>query len=128
MTGGMTWLLVTSNERWTDPNGAHYVEDPYFVAALTGVIGGSVAMCFMVIFDHCADTLLYVFLWNRSHGHNTVGKYAPDSLASLVDYKKISGSAGAPKQETQSGIFGSFFGDSSSTSKKAPEEQSLLRK
>eukprot|EP00930_Biecheleria_cincta_P045470 TRINITY_DN31333_c0_g1_i1.p1 TRINITY_DN31333_c0_g1~~TRINITY_DN31333_c0_g1_i1.p1 ORF type:complete len:700 (-),score=71.44 TRINITY_DN31333_c0_g1_i1:291-2390(-) len=130
MTGGLTWLLVTSNERWTDSNSAHYVENPYFVAVLTGCIGASVAMCFMVIFDHCADTLLYVFLWNRSHGHNTVSKYAPDSLVHLLDYKKISNSNGgrvAPREDSQ-GIFGSLtsFFDRDAASKKAPEEQQSL--
>lgn len=133
MTGGLTWLLVSSNERWTDPNSEHYVENPYFVAVLSGVIGGSVAMCFMVIFDHCADALLYVFLWNRSHGHNTVSKYAPDSLVGLVDYKMISNSAGGaagPREKSDTGIFGSlstfFDREPVGTSKKAPEEESLL--
>eukprot|EP00930_Biecheleria_cincta_P037568 TRINITY_DN25809_c0_g1_i3.p1 TRINITY_DN25809_c0_g1~~TRINITY_DN25809_c0_g1_i3.p1 ORF type:complete len:672 (-),score=87.52 TRINITY_DN25809_c0_g1_i3:185-2200(-) len=133
MTGGLTWLLVTSNERWTDPNSEHYVENPYFVAVLSGVIGGSVAMCFMVIFDHCADALLYVFLWNRSHGHNTVGKYAPDSLVGLVDYKKISSparGAGGVRKESGTGIFGSlstfFDRDPAGTSKAPEEEQALL--
>ena len=40
------------------------------------------------VFEHCSDTLLYVFLWNRSHGHNTVAKYCPDALAALMGCAK----------------------------------------
>eukprot|EP00931_Biecheleriopsis_adriatica_P086224 TRINITY_DN60935_c0_g1_i1.p1 TRINITY_DN60935_c0_g1~~TRINITY_DN60935_c0_g1_i1.p1 ORF type:complete len:712 (+),score=136.69 TRINITY_DN60935_c0_g1_i1:57-2138(+) len=125
LTAALTWLLVTTNDRWTNPDSAHYVENPYFVAGLTAFIGGSVALCFMVVFDHCADTLLYTFLWNKSHGHNTVAKYAPDSLLSLMEYKKIENSGGGSARPAQSGIFSSFFKPADSA--RAEESQGLLR-
>ncbi|CAE8621444.1 unnamed protein product [Polarella glacialis] len=84
-TTGMTWLLVTTNSRYTSDHSLHHVENPYFVSAIAGFIGASVALCFMVIFDHVADTLVYVFVWNRSHGHNTVAKYCPDVLMNLLE-------------------------------------------
>eukprot|EP00441_Pelagodinium_beii_P046861 CAMPEP_0197622848 /NCGR_PEP_ID=MMETSP1338-20131121/2970_1 /TAXON_ID=43686 ORGANISM="Pelagodinium beii, Strain RCC1491" /NCGR_SAMPLE_ID=MMETSP1338 /ASSEMBLY_ACC=CAM_ASM_000754 /LENGTH=697 /DNA_ID=CAMNT_0043192611 /DNA_START=57 /DNA_END=2150 /DNA_ORIENTATION=- len=128
LTGALTWLLVTTNSRWTDPTSSHYVEDPYFVAGLTASIGGSVAICFMVLFDHTADTLLYIFLWNRSHGHNTVAKYCPDSLMQLMEYRPISSAQQTTKRPDAPGIFGStfnsFFQTSSGT--KVEEQQKLL--
>ena len=30
-----------------------------------------------MVFEHCSDTLLYIYLWNKSHGHNTVAKCSP---------------------------------------------------
>eukprot|EP00440_Ansanella_granifera_P002061 gb/GFBE01002227.1/.p1 GENE.gb/GFBE01002227.1/~~gb/GFBE01002227.1/.p1 ORF type:complete len:527 (+),score=107.63 gb/GFBE01002227.1/:1-1581(+) len=127
LTAGLTWLMVTTHERWTDSNSAHYVENPYFVAGMSGVIGSSVAVCFMVIFDHCADTLLYVFLWNKSHGHNTVAKYAPDSLIALTEYRKVESTGGGrvPRPEA-SGIFSSFFSSKAAAKADSPEQQGLL--
>ncbi|CAE8642301.1 unnamed protein product [Polarella glacialis] len=107
-TTGMTWLLVTTNSRYTSDRSLHHVENPYFVSAIAGFIGASVALCFMVIFDHVSDTLVYVFVWNRSHGHNTVAKYCPDVLLNLLEYKKLEETQKqAPKEE--GGIFSSFL-------------------
>jgi len=126
MTGALTWLLVTTNSRWTDPTSAHYVEDPYFVAGLTATIGGSVAICFMVLFDHTADTLLYVFLWNKSHGHNTVARYCPDSLLALMEYRPVGGGGGeSVKRPEAPGIFSGF--NSFFASSKAPANQDEQR-
>ncbi|CAE8640576.1 unnamed protein product [Polarella glacialis] len=107
-TTGMTWLLVTTNSRYTSDRSLHHVENPYFVSAIAGFIGASVALCFMVIFDHVSDTLVYVFVWNRSHGHNTVAKYCPDVLLNLLEYKKLEETQKqAPKEE--GGIVSSFL-------------------
>jgi len=130
--GGLTYLMVTSSEGWTSDKSLHHVASPYFVAAVAALLAGEVAMCFMVIFDHTADTLLYTYVWNKSHGHNTVQKYAPDSLASLTEYKPIS----KPRRSMSSGAGGGgmfsafstlFTNNSPKGQPNLEESQSLMR-
>eukprot|EP00439_Symbiodinium_sp_Y106_P080322 s212_g19.t1 len=114
----MLWtLLVLNDQQMKD---SHYrVENPYFVATLSGLLSASLAGSFMVIFEHCSDTLLYVFHWNKSHGHNTVAKYCPDELMQLMEYKKVAGNGKSARPE-QAGIFsglGGFFSSDAPNSK-----------
>jgi len=126
-----TYLLVSTNWRWTSDTSPHYVANPYFVTAVAGALAGSVAMCFTVVFDHTADTLLYTYVWNKSHGHNTVQKYAPDTLAGLTEYKPISkpsrrrSEAGSGARDGRFAALSSFF--SSQQRPQAEENQALMR-
>jgi len=87
--GGIAYAMVLSSESWMSESSPSHVADPFFVAIVAALAGGSVASCFTVTFDHAADALLYAYVWNKSHGHNTVQKYAPDSLALLLEYKPL---------------------------------------
>jgi hypothetical protein len=80
LTGYVTYMLITSHERWTSDASPHHVTSPFFVAGVAAFGATFVAAAFMVIFDHTADTLLYTYCWNKSKAHNTVEKYAPDCL------------------------------------------------
>jgi len=118
LTGYGTYMAAIKAPRWTDEDSPHHVQSPRFVAIVTFILGLFIAHAFMVIFDHTADTLLYTYCWNKSKGHNTVGKYAPDSLAKLVDYKPLEKpkSGHSPKKEGGSGGFwSSLFGGASET-------------
>jgi len=119
LTGYATYLLCTTNERYTLETSPHHVASPFHVACVAAFGGAFVAHAFMVIFDHTADTLLYTYCWNKSKAHNTVQKYAPDSLSKLTGYAPISkpaaaAAAAAPAPE-KSGFF-SMFSRSSETS------------
>merc|ERR1719253_1072308 len=110
-SGYATYLMITSNARWTDDTSAHYVDNPYLIAGLAWFMSLFIAYSFMMLFDHVADTLLYTYEWNRSHGHNTVEQFAPSSLVTVTNWKpqavKGGGEGAGP---AQSGIWGSLFG------------------
>jgi len=143
--GLLTYILITTNEQWTASDSPQHVADPYFVSGVAAALAGSIAVCFMVIFDHTADTLLYAYVWNKSHGHNTVQKYAPESLAALTEYKPISkpnrrspsddniGTNGNTGNTEQRGgmfsAFSSFFSHPSQrgTGSNSEESQSLMQ-
>jgi hypothetical protein len=88
-TGYLTYLLVTTNERWTADDSPHYVNSPYLVAGVATVFSLFIAYSFMMIFDHTADTLLYTYSWNKHHGHNTCEEYAPPELLKLTEYAPL---------------------------------------
>jgi len=117
----MLWALMLLNDEQMEDRD-YRVENPYFVALLAGLLSASLAASFMVVFEHCADTLLYVFLWNRSHGHNTVAKYCPDELARLMEYKKVEGKTVRPEQP---GIFGGLWASAMSDSKQGRSEEQV---
>lgn len=98
-TGYLTYMTCTSNERWTSETSPHHVESPRVLAFVSFIAALYIAHCFMQIFDHTADTLLYTFTWNKSKAHNTVQKYAPETLRNLVEYKPLT----KPKAEKKSG-------------------------
>jgi len=115
LTSYLTYFLCTTHERWTDEASPHHVSSPRFVAGVAFFGAVFVAHAFMVIFDHTADTLLYTYCYNKSKAHNTVQKYAPDSLANLVGYAAktkpapaANGKAASPTQN--GGFFSSMFG------------------
>jgi hypothetical protein len=111
LTSYGTYMAAIKADRWADDSSPHHVQSPRFVAIVTFIFGLFIAAAFMVIFDHTADTLLYTYCYNKNKGHNTVGKYAPASLAKLVDYKPLEKpkSQHSPKKESGGGGFGSWF-------------------
>jgi hypothetical protein len=90
LCSGFTYAVLVSNQAWTSESSPHHVGNPLFVTVVSALLAGIVAACFCAVIDHTADTLLYAYVWNKSHGHNTVQKYAPDTLAKLTEYKPIS--------------------------------------
>jgi len=89
LVGAAAYAMVVASTPWTAEASPTHVADPFFVALLSAAVGASIASCFTVTFEHSADALLYAYVWNRSHGHNTVQKYAPDSLALLLEYRPL---------------------------------------
>lgn len=89
-----------------------HIENPYFVALLAGTLAASLAGSFMVIFEQCSDSLLYIFRWNKAHGHNTVAKYCPDELAKLMEYKKVFAGDGMRNRPEPPGIFSTLLSSS----------------
>jgi hypothetical protein len=127
LTGYLTYLLCTTQSRWTDETSAHHVTSPRFVALVATVGAAFVAHAFMVIFDHTADTLLYTYCWNKSKAHNSVQKYAPEGLSKLVGYAPLSKPPPAQKKTQNSGgFFSSMFGSHKETGS-ADEKQSLMK-
>jgi len=119
----MLWTLLTLQESQLS---AHHmeVENPYFVIVLSGALSASLSASFMMVFEHTSDTLLYIYLWNKSHGHNTVAKYCPDILANLMGYEKTyQKSMNRPEQAGIFSTFGSFFQDDKAKSKVKPDEE-----
>eukprot|EP00913_Durusdinium_trenchii_P017355 g16321.t1 len=91
------WFILSIQESQNEGEGhdvGHEVENPYFVVVMSGILAASLSGSFMVVFEHCSDTLLYIFLWNKSHGHNTVAKYCPEALSNLMGYQKTSEKSG----------------------------------
>lgn len=128
LTGFLTYYLVTGQSRWTDEASPHHVESPAFVVAVATIIAIFVSYAFMVIFDHTADTLLYTYCWNKSKAHNTVTKYAPDSLAALVNYaplKKAEKKA-EKKEEENGGFFSTWFSSKKADSGSSTEREPLV--
>jgi len=111
LTGYVTYLLATTQDRWTSETSPHHVASPRFVAGVAAIAAAFVAHAFMVIFDHTADTLLYTYCWNETKAHNTVEKYAPDSLIKLVGYGSWSKqyTPAAKGQEEQGNNGGGFW-------------------
>jgi len=129
LTGFLTYTLVTGQERWTDEASPHHVDSPFFVAGVATIGAVFVSYSFMVIFDHTADTLLYTFCWNKSKAHNTVGKYAPDSLAALVNYaplKKAAAAEPAKKEENNGGFFSTWFSSKKADNGSSTEREPLV--
>mmetsp|Transcript_59882 Transcript_59882/g.194063 ORF Transcript_59882/g.194063 Transcript_59882/m.194063 type:complete len:694 (+) Transcript_59882:952-3033(+) len=89
VAGGATYAALCSGGAWSNESSADFVADPFFVSAVAALLGAFVARSFAVVFDHTADTLLYAYLWNKANAHNTVQKYAPESLMHLTEYKPL---------------------------------------
>jgi hypothetical protein len=115
-TSYTTYMLCTTQERWTDPASDHHVESPRVVAAVVFVGSSFIAHAFMNIFDHTADTLLYTYVWNKVHANNTVPKYAPQALMDLCEFKAMEKPKGGGGGKPQGGggggggFFSSLFG------------------
>jgi len=123
------YIVVATNSEFTTDNSLNYVADPLFVTAICAILGASIAISFMVVFDHSADTLLYTYVWNKSHGHNTVQKYAPDILAMLTEYRPLPKPNRGPAQREGNRFHALSSLFTSTTHMKAssnPEEQQAL--
>mmetsp|Transcript_56270 Transcript_56270/g.164456 ORF Transcript_56270/g.164456 Transcript_56270/m.164456 type:complete len:658 (-) Transcript_56270:499-2472(-) len=127
LTGLLTYLLVTTNGTWTSSDSPHYVENPHFVAAVAAALAGYTAMCFMIVFDHTSDALLYTYVWNKFHGHNTVQKYASDSLVGLTEYKPLAKQTGRQPKAAATTDRPSFFSNPFQRPASTEESQSLVR-
>jgi len=88
-TAALAYLAVALNGTWTSDTSLHFVSNPYFVSGTAAVLGGGVATCFVMLFDHAADTLLYMYAWNWRHSEGSIQRYAPDVLLSLVQYTPL---------------------------------------
>lgn len=87
--GYVSYLLCTTNERWTAEDSPHHVSSPRLVAIVATIMSAFIAYSFMMVFDHTADTLLYTYSWNKHHGHNTAEEYAPMELQKLTSYEPL---------------------------------------
>eukprot|EP00927_Polykrikos_kofoidii_P008087 TRINITY_DN13345_c0_g2_i1.p1 TRINITY_DN13345_c0_g2~~TRINITY_DN13345_c0_g2_i1.p1 ORF type:complete len:694 (-),score=111.93 TRINITY_DN13345_c0_g2_i1:216-2039(-) len=84
ITGYGSYLFVTNYEPYMSDSSDLYVSDPQVVAAAAGAVGLVISLCFMMVFDTTADTLLYCFVWNKNQDPAGVHFYAPATLSNLV--------------------------------------------
>jgi len=92
IVGGGTlffWILVRSNDSFSDEKSAQYIPDPVSVCVLASVLCFIVAVCFMVVFDTVSDTMLYCFAVEEQRKQKGMLKphvqYAPETLHRLVE-------------------------------------------
>jgi len=111
-TGLGAYMIITKYDRWTSESSPQHIASPLFVAVMLAIMCGFIAHAFMLVFDHTADTLLYVFCWNKAAGHNTVSRFAPPSLQGITGYQKMQKAKPAKKEQAGSKFWSSFFGSS----------------
>jgi len=59
VSGGFIAHIVVQNvDQFNTPSGQYYIQDPMVCAVLAGIVCFIVALCFMIVFDAVADTLL----------------------------------------------------------------------
>jgi hypothetical protein len=74
---------VMGIEDYSDPTSESYVTNPQGVGIVGGIIGLSIAVPFMLVFDQCADTLLYCYVVDKQlPGENK--EYVPESFKTLM--------------------------------------------
>lgn len=81
----VTYYLVTHFDRWANMDSPYYIEDYLPICVVSGIVTGGICFMFMLVFDQAADTLLYTYVDNVKNDKETVDKYAPNTLRSLVD-------------------------------------------
>jgi len=54
----ITSFIVQNTEAFTSPSSPYYIQDPMVMACCAGVLSFLVALCFMLVFDSVADTML----------------------------------------------------------------------
>jgi hypothetical protein len=74
--------VVTSMEKYSDPTSDFYVTNPQGVGIVGGLIGLSIAVPFMLVFDQCADTLLYCYVVDKQLP--APKDYVPDNFKALM--------------------------------------------
>lgn len=83
-------LMVTSSSTFANEDSPFVVASPALVAGFSGLIGLSVAACFMIVFDMTSDALLFCYgLDMRDHRPSP---HAPQALKEL--YHEHSGGGG----------------------------------
>jgi len=86
-TGYFAYMFVINDpmtDGFMDETSELYVANPEFVGGVGGLLGFVISLCFMMLFDQTADTLLYCFAWNKKEDPAGVHFYAPDTLSALV--------------------------------------------
>jgi len=81
-TGAFTFFL-TGTSTFSDQSSSYYVESPAVVAAVAAVMGGGVALCFMLVFDMASDALLFYFGLDLQSG-SSGSSNAPQAIKELV--------------------------------------------
>lgn len=57
-SASITSFVVQNTETFSSPTSKYYIQDPMVMAACAGTIAFVVALCFMLVFDSVADTML----------------------------------------------------------------------
>jgi hypothetical protein len=73
---------VTSIEAYSVPTSELYVTNPQGVGIVGGLIGLSIAVPFMLVFDQCADTLLYCYVVDKQLP--APKEYVPENFKGLM--------------------------------------------
>lgn len=70
--------VMVSTEKYTDPLDHHFLNEPDSVVFVCAILGLSVSVSFMNVFDVVGDTILYCFaLEEQRHKQQMAGKYDP---------------------------------------------------
>lgn len=80
----LTYIVATHVDHFADPASSSYVINPLPITIAAGAMSCTVSIVFMVVFDQCADTLLFVYADNLYDDPSSVDMYAPDSLSGLT--------------------------------------------
>jgi len=101
----ITSFIVQNTDAFNSPMSKHYVQDPMVMASCAGVISFFVALCFMLVFDSVADTILVCYAYDLKDRREN-----PNPESKLP----------APPPAAQQSIFASFFGSTQAPAKEAP--------
>jgi hypothetical protein len=128
-TSYLSYTLCLNVKRWSDAASPNHVASPKLVAIVVAIMSAIISYSFMVVYDHTADTLLYVYAWNQKHANNTVGNYCPEELKSLVEYEEMK-KPPEPKKEAKKeySLWDSLFGSGDQESGNSSEKQPLVKK
>jgi len=66
--GAFVASMVVSHETFSDAESEYYVEQPMILTIAAGIVSLMIAVPFMLVFDQCADTLLYCYVTKRGKG------------------------------------------------------------
>eukprot|EP00747_Dinoflagellata_sp_TGD_P209786 gnl/TRDRNA2_/TRDRNA2_83157_c2_seq1.p1 gnl/TRDRNA2_/TRDRNA2_83157_c2~~gnl/TRDRNA2_/TRDRNA2_83157_c2_seq1.p1 ORF type:complete len:318 (-),score=54.51 gnl/TRDRNA2_/TRDRNA2_83157_c2_seq1:51-905(-) len=86
----LTWLLCTQIWHFASKESDYYVDDPEMVAVMACGLLLCCSYCFMVVFEHTADTLLFCFAWCRKHNKVDLYDCTPDPLYTMMKKEMIS--------------------------------------
>jgi len=81
-------ISATRIDLFANPSSAWYIPSLYWGTLFAAIISGVTSFLFMQVFSHTADTLLYVFAWNRelsrADSEFSTSKYCPGSLRDVM--------------------------------------------
>lgn len=81
-------ISATRIHIFADPSSDWYIPSLYWGTLFAAIISGVTSFLFMQVFSHTADTLLYVFAWNRelmkADPDFSTSKYAPGSIRDMM--------------------------------------------
>jgi len=90
VAGAASYTVVAFHATWVAEPARAFAGEALCVAVVGAFFGAWAGWCVASVFEHAADALSYSLAWNKWHGHNTVLKYAPESLMELTGYRPIS--------------------------------------